>query len=205
MRQFNRLMILASTALTTCAGRALAADEGGGANAELLAKPEMVAPAMVAAVIMFFLLLWFLKGNVWGPISNALTDREVKIRTEIETAENARAQATAALDEYERELASARAEAGKMITQAKQEAQRVADELRASNEAELAALKEKATADIESAKRAALAEIYNEAATVGTMIAGRILDREISADDHRKLVEESLGQLQGINGGTNGN
>lgn len=202
MRQFNRSMILATVTMTALATQARAE---GGANAEMLAKPEMVAPAMVAAVIMFFLLLWFLKGNVWGPISNALTDREVKIRTEIETAENARSQATAALDEYQRELATARADAGKMITQAKQEAQRVADELRANNEVELAAIKEKATADIESAKRQALAEIYNEAASISTMIAGRILDREISADDHRKLVEESLGQLQGMNTGSNGN
>jgi F-type H+-transporting ATPase subunit b len=172
--------------------------EGSEAHPELLAKPETAVPAMIASLIMFGLLIFILKKLSWGPILKGIADRETKIRTEIEAAENARAQATQALDDYQQELAKARGEANAMIQQARGDALRVGEELRAKNEAELIALKKKATGEIEAAKRDALNAIYQEAATLSTQIAGRILGREFKASDHAKLVQESLSQLDSL-------
>lgn len=176
---------------------ALGAPEEGGtqAHAELLARPETAVPAAIAAIVMFFLLFFLLKKMAWGAILKGLNDRETKIRTEIESAENARALATKALEDYQKELAKARADSNAMIQQARADAQRVADELRARNEAELAGMKNRAKDEIEAAKRAALTELYNETAMLSTQIAGQILHREIRPADHARLVEESLSQI----------
>ena len=49
--------------------------------------------------------------------------------------------------------------------------------------------------DIEAAKRAAVAEIYAEAANIGVMIAEKILEREVNESDHSRLVEETLNEI----------
>ncbi len=196
--RFTTLLAVVAAALPHAA--ALAAEEQG-AHPELLAKPETAVPAMLAAIIMFLTLLFLLKKTAWGPILNGLQAREVKIRSEIEAAENARAQANAALDEYQKELAKARAEANDMIAKAREEAQRVAQELRSANETELTAMKDKARQDIEAATRTALAEIYNQYASVATLAAAKILERDISPADHTALIDASLREFQSLKRG----
>jgi F-type H+-transporting ATPase subunit b len=51
--------------------------------------------------------------------------------------------------------------------------------------------------EIETSKQQALAEIYEQAANLATTVAEKILRREISADDQKSLVDETLRQMQG--------
>ena len=109
--------------------------------------------------------------------------------------EQAREQAKTALADYERELARAREESSQMINDARAQAKQLADELRAKNEKELAERMARATADIEAAKSAAVSDLHAQAATLATMIAGKILKREITPADEKQLVDESLAEL----------
>ena len=63
---------------------------------------------------------------------------------------------------------------------------------------ELNAMRERAVKEIQQAKQAAVAELYTDATNLATMVAGKILKREINSQDQQRLVEESLGQLQGL-------
>ncbi len=69
--------------------------------------------------------------------------------------------------------------------------------MRDRNEEQLVEMKQRATRDLEGAKRAAITELHAEAASLATEIASRILKREISAADQQQLVDESLGELAG--------
>ena len=162
--------------------------------------PEVMAltwlPA-VTALVVFVGAFGFLYVMVWPKIVKGLDDRDQKIRGEIANAELAREQANAALAEYQKELASARQEANQLIARARADAKAVATELRDRNEIELAEMKQRATHDLENAKRAAITELHAATATLATDIAGRILNREISAADQQRLVEESLAELAG--------
>ena len=82
-----------------------------------------------------------------------------------------------------------------MIAKAKADAKSAGEELRRQNETELASMKQRATRDIESAKQAAITELHAEATVLATAIAGKILQREISASDQQNLVEETLEEL----------
>jgi F-type H+-transporting ATPase subunit b len=151
----------------------------------------------ITAVVVFCLVLGVLWLKVWPTIASGLDEREKKIRDEIESAEDARKQAKDALDSYEKSLGEARAEAQQMLEQAKSDQQKLTAELKAKAEADLGAMKEKAQREIESAKRAAVSEIYNEAATLATTVAGKILAREVSSDDQQRLVDEAVAELSG--------
>ncbi|MFG0326758.1 MAG: F0F1 ATP synthase subunit B [Phycisphaerales bacterium JB037] len=172
-----------------------AAAEEGGAN-PIPSGAQAMAPA-IAALVVFAVVFTVLATAVWPKILKGLNERADKIREEIASAEAARKQAKDALDEYEANLAEARAEAKSMLEQTKADQAKLAQELKAKAEAEAAQLRERAMRDIESAKRSAINELYADAANLATLVAGKILAREISADDQTKLVEESLAELQG--------
>lgn len=155
---------------------------------------QALAPAL-ATLIVFGLVLFVLSSQVWPKIASGLAERENKIRAEIKNAADARKQAKEALEQYQQNLAEARAEANKMIEQTRVQQQALANELKAKADVELAAMREKAMKDIDGAKRAALAEIYAESTALATAMAGKILRREVGPSDQQRLVDESLAEL----------
>jgi len=182
----------------------LLASEGAGEAASHAAPehsevmPESVMQALFPAItslVVFLIAFGILARTVWPKITQALDEREQKILSEIKAAEEARDKATAAQEEYERSLADAQAEAREMIAGARADAKKTADEMLARNQVELGELKQRATHDIELAKQGALRELHAEASVLASAIAGKILQREISADDQQRLVEESLAEL----------
>jgi F-type H+-transporting ATPase subunit b len=163
---------------------------------ELIAEPRQGMISAVATLIVFGVVFGVLATVVWPKVLKGLTDRETKIREEIESAEQARKKAKDALDQYNKSLADARAEAAKMLETTRAQQAQLATDLKNKADAELAIMKERALKDIDSAKRAAVAEIYNLSAQLAATMAGKILRRSVSVEDTQQLVEESLRELQ---------
>src|SRR5262249_31820493 len=150
--------------------------------------PKEALVPMIAALVVFTIVLAILGKFAWPRINKGLSERENKIREEIAAAEAARKQAKDALNQYEKSLADARAEAQRMLEKTKAQQQALAEELKAKADTELAAMRDRARRDIESAKRAAIGEIYEEAASAATRIAAKILQREVNARDQQRLI-----------------
>jgi F-type H+-transporting ATPase subunit b len=93
------------------------AQEHGHAAEEVGALPTVKQGLWtgVTAIIVFVVVLAVLATKVWPVIGRALDERADKIKSEIAAAENARKQAKDALEQYERSLADARAEAQRML------------------------------------------------------------------------------------------
>jgi F-type H+-transporting ATPase subunit b len=128
-----------------------------------------------------------------------LKAREQKIRGDIAEAEAARAKSEATLREYNAQLASAEGRVRDLINGATADAQRIAAQIRAQGEQEAQEAKERATREIEAAKKQALDEIYQQTAVLATSVAEKILRRNLNPDDQRDLVARSLDQVQNIN------
>lgn len=193
-------LIAGAMALAIPAMSLFAADDAHASHENVGAIPTVKQGMItgITALLVFALVFAVLAVKVWPTITKALDERANKIKSEIESAELARKQAKEALEQYQQSLSQARAEAQKMLDQAKAQQAAVAAVERAKMETELTELKARATRDIESAKRAALNEIYSEASSLATAVAGKILRREIRPDDQRALVEESLGHLKTV-------
>ena len=202
-----KTLALSVTTVLLAAGAALAQpgheghDHAEGAHAApagvLPTLEQGIVPAIVTLVV-FGVVLAILSVMVWPKISKGLADRENKIKGEIEAAEAARAQAKAALDQYEKSLADARVEAQKEIDKARQNAQLIAADLRAKADVELGAMREKAIREIDAAKKAALSEIYAESANLATAVAGKILKREVNSGDQQRLVQDALHEMKPV-------
>ena len=194
--------------LLCCAGATLAlsgvafAAEAAGAH-EAASEPNPAAFRLVpfiSAFIVFGVAFALLAKYVWPKMLKGLEEREKKIRDEIFSAEEARKRANEALKEYEKSLADARAEANKMIEATRAEQARMAADLRAKAEAEIGVLRDGAMHSIEAAKRAALSEIYSEAASLATAVAAKILEREVNEQDQQRLVNETVERFTRNNG-----
>lgn len=201
-RRAARTLLAAGCALAL-SGMALAAETSHDAGAHAAASHDAPANPMsfeivpfISTLVVFGVAAFVLGKYVWPKIIAGLRDRERKISGEIESAEKARKQAADALAQYERSLADARAEAAAMLDRTRADQQRLALELKAKADAELSAMRDAATRDIETAKKEAIGELYAQAATLASEIAAKVLKREINAEDHRRLIDDSLGELE---------
>ncbi len=150
----------------------------------------------IAAAVVFLILLAVLWKLAWGPILKGLQDREAKIKHDLEAAEKAARDASAKLKQLEAQLADAQVQAQKIVDNSRAAAQKAAAEIERETQTEVNAMRQRATGEIQYAKEQALAEIYTKAADLSTTLAGRILQREVKASDHQKLVESVLAEIK---------
>jgi F-type H+-transporting ATPase subunit b len=146
-------------------------------------------------VVVFIVLLIILGATAWKPILAGLKDREKAIRDSIEAAKRAREDAERSGRELEAKMADVQREASQALAQAKADAVKLADTIRAQAEAESAALKDRTLREIDAAKQQALTEINTHAADLGTAVARKILQRDVTVNDQQRLVDESLAEL----------
>jgi F-type H+-transporting ATPase subunit b len=188
--------VVASLSVAAMAFAADSAHGGAHTPTEAIQPWWQGAATGVTALIVFAIVAAFLGNVVWPKISKGLDERAQKIKDEIEGAEMARAQAKDALEQYQQSLSQARAEAQKEIDKARTQAQAISAELKAKADVELNAMREKAIRDIESAKRAAVSEVYAQGAALATSMASKILKRDVQAGDTQRLLDESVRQLE---------
>jgi len=152
---------------------------------------------VILTLAVFIVLLAVLGKWAWGPILSGLQKREEHIRQSIEEAEKARADGEKALAEYKEKLAEAQEEAQTIIDKGRTEALRLAEDFKQKAQAEGQNLRNQAQRDITSAKDQALKQIYDQTVNLAVEMAGRIISKELTPADHRDLLQESLGKLQG--------
>ena len=150
-------------------------------------------------LIIFLLVLAILSKFVWPGVLGGLQARETKIRSDLEAAEQANAQARQLLSEYQTKLDQASAQVQTMLADARRDAeasgQRIVDEAKAEAQRQ----RERAVADIDTAKRVAMADIAGSTADLAMQVARSIVGRELNPADHADLVRKSLDRLPSQN------
>ena len=164
-----------------------------------MAPLELRFDLAIATLIIFLLLAAILAKFAWAPIAAGLDKREQTIAKQIADAEHASAMAAKQLQEYERKLAAATEEARAIVGQARQDAMTAKDKIVAEAQAAAAKERDRAVADITSAKNQALAEIAEKSVSTAISLASNIIRREVKPEDHDKLIHESLQKFSSLN------
>jgi ATP synthase F0 subcomplex B subunit len=143
----------------------------------------------------FIILLVTLRMVAWKPMLGAVNGREQSIKEALASAEAAKREMQNLTADNERILKEARAEREammkearemktKMITDAKEEAKVAADKMIVN-----------AQSAIETEKKAAIAELKNQVASLSVEIAEKVIKAELSDKDKQlKLVNDMLGK-----------
>ena len=139
-------------------------------------------------LILFALIRKFLFKRVMA----VLDKRQQEIDGIYDAADKAKDDADQMKAEYTRRMSNARAEADMLVKNAMDTAQRRGDAIVQEARDEATHLKQKAESDIEQERRKAYSELVGEISGMAVDIAGRMVERELNADDHRELVDEFI-------------
>ena len=148
---------------------------------------------------MFLVLLGLLWWFAWGPIMHGLESRERFIAGQIESAKQSAEKAAEELRAYQAKLAGAAQEAMAVVAQARKDAEAVAEKIHAEAQASAARERDRAIAEIQAAKHAALRDVARRGTDLAVSLAGRIVRRELRPADHVSLITEALEQFPSAN------
>jgi F-type H+-transporting ATPase subunit b len=162
-------------------------------SSNFLVSPDV--GLMIWTLIAFLAALFILRKYAWPAITEALDKRQRAIEESIETAERARTDAAALLEEYRSRLREARAQAEEIIARARKAGEvgeREAVEVARAKREELL---EQTRRDIEAETRRAIQEIRSEVADLTILATEKVTRKTLDDDDQKRLVEEALGEL----------
>jgi F-type H+-transporting ATPase subunit b len=153
----------------------------------------------LASIVSFAIVFLILAKFGWPAISDMLDRRADTIREGLERAEAARIEAERLLVEYKQTMADARKEAGTILQQAKQAAEATRLEGQAKTQAEIDDMLAKARESIEGERRAAIATLQASVADLSIAVAGKLIGGELSAEDHRAVIEKYVSEAGSLN------
>ena len=175
-------------------------DLGHGNATDALEKPEEWRYELALCTFaVFVLLMALLTVFAWKPIMEALDKREAGIAARIEDAERGAQEAVETLKQYEAKLAAAAGEAAEIVAKGRKDAEAVAERVRDEAHKDAERERDRAVADINAAKNAALRQLTEQGADLAVVLAGRIVRREIKADEHATLISDALKQFPSEN------
>ncbi|MBN1490428.1 MAG: F0F1 ATP synthase subunit B, partial [Phycisphaerae bacterium] len=143
----------------------------------------------------FLVVLTLLGKFAWGPVLSAIQRREQFIRESLEQAKRDRAEAEKRLAEYEAQLQRARDEAAALVEAGHRDAEAARSRIQAVAATEASALLERAKTEIGLAKDNAVKELYGVVADMATDVAGKVLRRSLSEEEHGRLIKASLAEM----------
>ncbi len=171
----------------------LAAEEesGGGIDLLLPATSELIAGIIAFAVVFFFVWKW-----AWPAINRSLESRQQAIGGQLKEAEATKLEAKSLLDDYRAQMADAKAEAGRIVDEARAQAETVRTDLVAKAEAEAGQIVGKAREDAANEKARALQEARQEVADLSIDLAEKVVGENLDRAAQHGLIERYLADLE---------
>lgn len=155
-----------------------------------------VAPwTLILQICNLLLTIWLFKKFLLKPVEKILRERQAMTDAELDAAAAAREEAERAKAEYTQRLEGAKEEAAAMVRTASQTAQSRGEEIVLKAKEEAAALRAKAAADVALEKKNAVNEIKNDISDIAVSIASKVVEKEISAQEHEKLIREFIDNM----------
>ena len=155
----------------------------------------LVPWTFVAQICNLFIQMYLIKRFLFKPVNDMLEKRRALADAQIREAEQAKADADAIKTEYEQNMKEAKEKANEILITAQKTAALQSEEMLKEAASQAAALKSKAESDIAQEKRKAVNEIKDEIGGMAVEIAGKVIEREISEEDHTKLIDEFIANV----------
>ncbi|MEO7804463.1 MAG: F0F1 ATP synthase subunit B [Actinomycetota bacterium] len=150
----------------------------------------------VWTTIAFLVVLFFLAKRVFPKLQEGLADREQRIKADLERAEETRLDAERVLEDYKSRVAHAREEANGIVDEARQAAETVRADLIQRAEGDARLIVDKAQKELAGERDRTMAELQTQLASWSTQIASQIVQKELTADSQRDLVDAFIRDVQ---------
>jgi F-type H+-transporting ATPase subunit b len=162
-----------------------------GANALIKVTPGL----MIWTIVCFLIALFVLKRFAFGPIQKAIDDRRERIRQSIEEADRAREEARNLLAEHRKLIGKAKSDAEEILAEARKQSDAQRERVREETEADRQRRLEETKRQIEAETQRSLEQIRAEVAELTLVATAKVTGKVLDRDDHRKLIEDAIGDL----------
>ena len=150
---------------------------------------------LIAQICNLFITLTVVKIFFLDKIKAILDQRREAADKEITDAQAAKAEALVIKETYEKNMQEAKAQATTIVERAQRTALTRSEEILRQANAEAVAIREKASADIAQEKKKAINDAKDEIAGISLAIAGKVVGRELTADDQKNLIDSFIDEL----------
>lgn len=142
-------------------------------------------------LILFLLMKKFL----FGPVKKIIDERQAEVSEMYSEADKDKSDAAALKAEYESRLESARNDADEIVKTASRNAQLKGEKIIADAHSEANVIIKRAEERIEAEKKNAENEIKNDISDIAISIASKVIEEDISAQKHKKLIDKFIDGL----------
>lgn len=149
----------------------------------------------IVMLVFFILLVYLVSKFAWGPVMDMMKKREEHVASEIDAAEKSRAEAEKASKEALEQLTQTKQEAQQIIEDAKNAGVKQEQDIIASARQEAERIKLAAQEEIQNEKEKALQALQDQVASLSVLIASKVIEKEISAQDQEELIEQYIKEV----------
>ena len=172
--------------------------EGGGSIDECQEAPNPIFPEVNEIIWggLSFLALFLLLAKFGFPaIKKSMEDRTAQIQGDLDAAASAKAEQAAVLDRYNAQLADAKAEAARIIEEARQSADAVRKDLVARAETEANELRQRNAEQLTAERERLMGEVQGQVATLAIELAERVVEGNLDRDAQLRLIDSYIANV----------
>jgi F-type H+-transporting ATPase subunit b len=150
------------------------------------------------SIIVFIILIVVLWKFVLKPVNNMLTKRQDEVRNAIDSAEKQKEEAQQYIEDQKKELDAARTEARQIIEESKTAAKKIKDEIEEKANEKSKIILDSALEEIKAERERSVAAVKNQIVDIAMEATEKIIGKSLSEEEHKRLIEDSLKEVQKI-------
>lgn len=150
---------------------------------------------LIGQLITFSVFIWFTMKYVWPPIKKAMDEREKRIADGLAAADQSQRDLELAKHRSVEILQEAKLEASRIVDQANKRAVRIVEESKETARQEGERILQATQAEIAQQIAQAKRDLHNQVSELALSMAEKIVQRDIDANAHRKLLEQMVAEI----------
>jgi F-type H+-transporting ATPase subunit b len=154
-----------------------------------------VTATLIGQVIVFGILVWFVKRVLWGPMLNMMQERKKQIADGLAAAERGQQEKEEAEEHAKKRLDEVKQQASEIVNQAQRRAGEIVEEAKSDARDEGERIKASAQSDIEQEINRARESLRQQVGSIAIAGAEQVLKKEIDPKVHSSVLDDLAAQI----------
>ncbi|MDX1488268.1 MAG: F0F1 ATP synthase subunit B [Acidiferrobacterales bacterium] len=154
-----------------------------------------VTVTLIVQIFTFALLVWFIMRFLWEPLTGLMQEREKRIADGLAAGEKGRHDLELAEKRAQEVLRGAKQQASDIISHAERRAAEIVDAAKGDAKTEAERVMIAAQSEIDQERNRAREELRRALSELVIAAASKILEKEVDAKAHAKLLDNAVKQL----------
>lgn len=154
-----------------------------------------ITATLIGQILTFAVLVWFINKVLWGPLTEMLEKRKLKVAEGLAAADRAQKDLELAQKDAINQIKEGKEEAAKIIALAQKRSNEIIEDAKNEAKAEGDRIIHSAQAQIEQEVERARAALREQVSDITIAAASKIIKKELNADTHGGILKDAVAQI----------